>query len=95
MTQDITIEEAAKTLRNTGLKVSRISGTGQLRTEFPRGYYVSIGEHVARELAAHIKRNPQIDPDRISEYFRARIFYGPAVANSLLQSGSTKVCQPA
>lgn len=62
MTQDITIEEAAKTLRNAGLKVSRISGTGQLRTEFPRGYYVSIGEHVARELAAYIKGNPRIDP---------------------------------
>ncbi|NHM27506.1 hypothetical protein G7K71_11015 [Desulfofundulus sp. TPOSR] len=95
MTQDITIEEAAKTLRNAGLKVSRISGTGQLRTEFPRGYYVSIGEHVARELAAYIKGNPRIDPDRISEYFQARIFYGTAVAISLLQSDGTIVRKPA
>lgn len=94
MFNEITIEEAINTLREAGLKVSRISGTGQLRTEFPRGYYVSIGEHVARELAAHLKRNPQIDADRISEYFRARIFYGPAVANSMLESPVT-VRQPA
>ncbi|HHW44957.1 MAG: hypothetical protein IMW93_01145 [Thermoanaerobacteraceae bacterium] len=95
MYHEITIEEAANTLQKAGLKVSRISGTGQLRTEFPRGYYVSIGEHVARELADHIKRNPQIDADRISEYFRARIFYGPAVANAMLQPVGKTVRRPA
>lgn len=89
------LADATNTLQEKGLKISPIKGTEQLRTEFPRGYYVSIGKHVALELAELIKNNPQIDADRISEYFRARIFYGPAVANSMLDVPKSPARKPA
>lgn len=82
--RELTIDEAASRLERIGLKVNRIDGTGRLRTQFPQGHYIAIGEHVAKELAKHIDDNPNINCEAISNYFRARIFYNPAKARQFL-----------
>lgn len=81
----MSIKEAQSRLEEAGLKVSRIEGVHLLLTQFPKGYYIAIGEDVAKELASCLANNDRINPERISDYFRTRIFCGPDSARSILQ----------
>ena len=81
----LSIEEARNRLEETGLKVSRVQGTHFLLAQFPQGYYIAIGEHVAKELAGRLEKKTCVTPDQISEYFRTRIFYGANLAGSALK----------